>query len=125
VDTKGNITSIPVPLTRDSNNHINSLDHNGKRYIFNLDTEGNVLSINLSDCVARFEYTPDNPRTGEQVILDASESYSSKGNIVSYEWDFGDGNITTTEEPATKHAYNLPGKYTIRLKVTDDYDLRD
>ena len=87
VDTRGNMTSIPVPLMRDSNNHINSLEYNRKRYMFNLDTEGNVLSINVSEsyCVAKFEYTPHNPRTGEQIVFDALESYSSKGNIVSYE----------------------------------------
>jgi hypothetical protein len=45
LDTKGNITRNHVPLTRDSNNHINSLDYDGTRYMFNLNDEGNVLSI--------------------------------------------------------------------------------
>ena len=36
----------------------------------------------------------------------------------SYEWDFGDGNTSTGENPA--HAYKTAGSYTVFLMVTDD-----
>lgn len=36
----------------------------------------------------------------------------------SYEWDFGDGNTSTSTVP--DHAYKSPGSYTVSLKVTDD-----
>ena len=36
----------------------------------------------------------------------------------SYEWDFGDGETSTSNYPA--HAYKSPGTYTVSLKVTDD-----
>jgi len=36
----------------------------------------------------------------------------------SYEWDFGDGNISTSEAPT--RAYKSTGSYTISLTVTDD-----
>jgi len=121
------MTSIPVPVMRDSNNHINSLEYNRKRYMFSLDTEGNVLSIDVSEsyCVAKFGHAPANPRTGEQIVFDALESYSSKGNIVSYEWDFGDGNMTTLEQPIIHHTYAEPGSYSVALKVIDDNDFWD
>jgi PKD repeat protein len=35
-----------------------------------------------------------------------------------YEWDFGDGNTSTSESPT--HAYRTTGSYTVSLKVTDD-----
>ncbi|MBC8477144.1 MAG: DUF4349 domain-containing protein, partial [Dehalococcoidia bacterium] len=36
----------------------------------------------------------------------------------SYEWDFGDGDISTEETPT--HAYRVDGNYTVSLTVTDD-----
>ncbi|HEY91632.1 MAG TPA: DUF4349 domain-containing protein [Dehalococcoidia bacterium] len=36
----------------------------------------------------------------------------------SYEWDFGDGDISTDETPT--HAYRVDGSYTVSLTVTDD-----
>ena len=43
MDTNANITKNYVPVKRDANHHMNSLDYNGTRYLFNLDDEGNVL----------------------------------------------------------------------------------
>ena len=40
------------------------------------------------------------------------------GGIVSWNWDFGDSNSSTTANP--KHAYDKSGVYTVRLTVTDD-----
>jgi len=37
--------------------------------------------------------------------------------IVSYEWDFGDGNAAMG--PSQTHIYNTPGTYTTQLTVTD------
>jgi len=36
----------------------------------------------------------------------------------SYEWDFGDGDTSTSERP--RRAYKSPGDYTVSLTVTDD-----
>jgi len=36
----------------------------------------------------------------------------------SYEWDFGDGNTSTGQNPV--HAYKAAGSYTVSLTVTDD-----
>lgn len=38
-------------------------------------------------------------------------------NIAAFSWDFGDG--TTGAGPAITHIYNVSGKYTVRLIVTD------
>lgn len=38
--------------------------------------------------------------------------------IVSYYWDFGDGEVSYTFEPS--HAYEQPGTYTVRLVVTNN-----
>ncbi|GAH80039.1 unnamed protein product, partial [marine sediment metagenome] len=62
-----------------------------------------------------------NPTSGEaplEVIFDASESSIAQGNeIVSYEWDFGDGK--TGEGRAVQHGFDSPGNYTVILAISD------
>jgi large repetitive protein len=43
----------------------------------------------------------------------------SVGNIISYFWDFGDGN--TSSEVSPTHTYQKPGKFTIKLQAIDEY----
>jgi len=69
------------------------------------------------------------PRTvaPERVIeFDAGESYHpDDGQIVEYQWDFGDGTVTTTSGPTETHAYRSTGArvtqtFHIQLRVKDD-----
>ncbi|MEO0732780.1 MAG: PKD domain-containing protein [Bacteroidota bacterium] len=52
------------------------------------------------------------------VTFDASASTDTDGNIVSYAWDFGDGNQATGASVAHTYAFN--GTYPVRLIVTDE-----
>jgi PKD repeat protein len=54
----------------------------------------------------------------ETFIFDGSESYDPDGNIVSYYWDFGDGNFGFTK--ICSHKYQTPGEYIVTLIVTDE-----
>jgi hypothetical protein len=74
---------------------------------------------------AKFEHTPEKPTANEQITFNASESYSLKGTMTSYEWGFGDGNVTRVTQPLINHTYALPGKYTIIVNVTDNNTLWD
>ena len=47
-----------------------------------------------------------------------SNSSDSDGSIVSYAWDFDDGQTSTEENPS--HTYSSGGTYTVDLVVTDD-----
>ncbi len=55
---------------------------------------------------------------GEELIFQASRSVDPDGDIASYEWDFKDGNLGNGEVAA--HTFTEPGRYFVRLKVTDD-----
>jgi hypothetical protein len=72
---------------------------------------------------AKFFYTPKSPRGDENVFFNASESSDIDGNIVSYEWYFGDGTIGTGM--TVTHNYNWTGSttktYSVILQVTDNY----
>ena len=54
----------------------------------------------------------------DQIQFDASQSEDADGTIVSYLWDFGDGNTATTK--MAMHRYQNPGDYIVSLSVTDD-----
>ena len=52
------------------------------------------------------------------VEFSAAESSDSDGSIISYVWNFGDGDMATTA--ITHHAYPSAGTFTATLVVTDN-----
>lgn len=52
------------------------------------------------------------------ISFSAVNSYDTDGYILTYEWDFGDGNKGNGKE--VKHSYSKNGNYTVTLTVTDD-----
>ena len=67
---------------------------------------------------ASFTCSPENPPVGEKITFNASSSSDPDGEIVSYEWDFGDGNAGSGE--VVNHTYSNPGDYTVTLTVKDN-----
>ena len=55
---------------------------------------------------------------GEELTFQGNRSIDPDGDIVAYEWDFKDG-VLETGEIAT-HTFEKPGRYFVRLKVTDN-----
>ena len=78
--------------------------------------------IRIDAPVPEFSYKPLEPMTGETITFNASASYDTSpfGNvtIVSYEWDFGDGTMSTGM--ISTHVYGEPGTYSVTLTVTDN-----
>lgn len=54
----------------------------------------------------------------EEIITFQGTGNAPDGTIVSYSWDFGDGN--TASGQTVTHAYLEEGDYTVSLTVTDD-----
>lgn len=61
---------------------------------------------------------PRMSRVNEWVNVDGSQSSDPDGQIVSYQWEFGDG--ATGSGARARHKYSQEGTYTVRLTVTDD-----
>jgi PKD repeat protein len=73
---------------------------------------------------ANFTYSPVQPYSGRTTNFNASISQPGWNgiqypSIISYEWNFGDGNVTTAASPATPHVYKIPGTYTVTLNISD------
>ncbi len=66
---------------------------------------------------AKFDFTPAVATVNEPVNFDAAESRDD-GQIVKYEWDFGDG--SSGEGQQVSHTYKTAGTFIVKLTVTDD-----
>jgi len=75
--------------------------------------------------VAVFTYKPAYPIVGQAVTFNASLSTGDGGSIVSYEWNFKDGNTTKVNFPVITHVYATHGNYNVTLKITDSENLTD
>ena len=84
------------------------------------DTFTVAINVNAGNVapVANFTATPTAGAPPLLVSFDASASTDSDGQIVSYDWDFGDG--TTGTGVTAAHTYNAVGTFTAQLIVTDD-----
>lgn len=79
-----------------------------------VDTVWHKVNINPSP-VAAFTYTVD--CTADSVYFTNTSTIPS-GNIVSWSWNFGDGNSSTQQNPV--HSYTTTGTYLAALTVTSD-----
>ena len=70
---------------------------------------------------ADFTVSPTDPRVGQAVNFNASASAAAPGRrIVTYIWDFGDGERTESGSPIASHAYGHVRIVTVVLTVVDD-----
>ncbi len=65
----------------------------------------------------------DVKQTFGNVKFDASGSFDPDGEIIKYEWDFGDG--AKGNGKSVSHSYNEPGKFNVILKVTDNSSVKN
>jgi len=61
----------------------------------------------------------------QTVDFDASASTPGTGGIISYQWNFGDGNTTSTTALTIAHVYRTGGSFTVSLTVTNSAGLTD
>lgn len=72
----------------------------------------NLINVIPTECAASF--TQD--KTSGFMPLEVSFSDKSKGNPTSWAWEFGDGGISSEQEP--KYIYNAAGIFTVKLTIS-------
>ena len=82
-----------------------------------IDSQQIAVVVTNAAPVAEASVNNDSPLPGVKVIFNASASYDAQGDIASYEWDFGDGNVATGV--VAEHTYKQGGYYVATLVVTD------
>ncbi len=94
-------------------------DENGLNSSWSLPLNVTVLQFDLEGNypVADFQL-PQNISINQTILFDASLSFDNDGAIISYFWDFGDGE--TGMGINTTHVYEKPGEYQVILVVTDN-----
>ncbi len=78
--------------------------------------EVNVFPGIMSD----FEFAYDTCVAGPVTFTDLSVSGAGPGSIVSWEWSFGDGNVSNLQNPV--HTYQIPGEMPAQLLIRDTND---
>jgi len=73
--------------------------------------------------VAAFTATPEAGQAPLRVYFSALPSEDEDGEIVSWEWNFGDGNSKMGKN--VDHTYQTEGSWPVTLLVTDDDDAQD
>jgi PKD repeat protein len=67
-----------------------------------------------------FSFTPSSPTDHQTVLFDASNSQAPSNNpIVSYSWNFGDGD--TASGRSVSHEFEGSGTFVVTLTVTDGF----
>jgi len=96
--------------------------HNKRLYIFGGTPDTGVTYLNdvwesPAEPYAEFSGSP----LSGIYPLTVNFTNESSGSPISYLWDFGDGKISTEENPT--HRYDAPGIYTVTLNSTYSYGL--
>lgn len=108
---------VTVVITPVGQNYGNTMQRN---VLIRLTRPGVIQPPNGTP-VPRFVASPTTPRVGDKVTFDASTS-TDDGTIVSYAWNFGDGDSATGVVASNR--YELAGSYNVTLTVTDDRGLK-
>lgn len=87
------------------------------------DTQSVNISVvaNQSPTIMSFTADPDSGKPPLTVNFSCNAS-DPDGNIIGYEWDFGDGETENTSSGSVTHTYQDFGNYTAEVVVIDDND---
>lgn len=138
VDLNLNIPLAPIPvgqtpacitITPDCKTALVTNQGSNSVTIIDLTTHTPIMVIPVGNVPFGVAITPDQAPVasfkpipapiGHPTIFDASASTSPSGEVVGFEWDFGDGHTLVTGVPIITHTYAVEGNYNVSLVVTN------
>jgi PKD repeat protein len=81
-------------------------------------TDNIIVTIKNLSPVANIDVVDIFAAEDDEIIFNGSGSFDSDGEILNYNWDFGDG--TSGIGMVISHKYTHAGKYLVKLLVEDD-----
>jgi hypothetical protein len=118
METAGNVTEI-LEVQRELTSTRSEIEQiKGRMQYLEESSSTSLIQVYLEQSKLTIEFYADsrNVKEGEEIRFYAE--ISGGFSPYTFEWDFGDGETSTDENP--KHAYDTDGDYTVTLKVTDD-----
>jgi hypothetical protein len=114
-DIKANVTLVPYEKGFDYDYTANNKYTDGK------------VNATRSAPTALFTMVPSaEAYVGQPIKFDATDTNTPTGStIISYRWNFSDGNVTTTTQKIVHHTYTASGTYRITLNVTNSIGFSD
>ncbi len=98
------------------------VDKSGKYNVIVKDSLGCVakdtINIKMEGIAPQIDFNYKNICIGDNTQFTDLTKVLDGSNIKSWEWDFGDGNTSTTNNP--KHKYDKNGTYRVQLTTTTD-----
>ena len=83
-------------------------------------TQTLLVGSAASQPTASLTATPSSGKPGQRVVFDASASTPGTGaTIVSYKFDYGNGNTETSSNPVQSQVYGSAGTFVASVEVTD------
>jgi large repetitive protein len=83
-----------------------------------VDTQQIAIVVTDAPPIAQASVSNESPLPGNAVIFNGTGSYDLQGDIVAYQWEFGDGTLGTGQ--TAEHTYTEGGYYVVTLTVTDE-----
>jgi PKD repeat protein len=88
------------------------------------DTMTNTVTISIPWALPNYSFTgaelgPNGVYVCPPLFGTYADSSISIGQITTWAWDFGDGDVSSSQNP--NNSYVLPGTYDLSLEVTDSY----
>lgn len=114
VPKSGGCTFTDISASPDGTKVVFVWDSGGEIYFYELTSDKSPNQLPVAD----FTFSPTTGTAPLKVNFDASTSRDPDGQIVRYDWNFGDGSTATGK--IVSHTFNIAGNYNIRLTVTDD-----
>ena len=122
------LTKIPVTISSDfqqiyldNANFVISGDfEENMSYFLNLN-ENEIISdkITIAKIPKIISISPRIAIAAYPLVFRANIETFDSANITKYLWNFGDGNLESTEEDKIIHIYNSIGTYSLKLSITD------
>jgi PKD repeat protein len=76
--------------------------------------------ITFQPPTADFYFAPDQPKAGETVTFDGSDSFDFDGKVVAYAWDFDADGETDANDVIAEVSFPAAGSYDVTLTITDN-----